>query len=135
MRVRNRHHGIVNVAGLSIAPRRIGTIDDDAWREWLARSTSNRELAARCLEIYEPPEEAPSVDRVAVAAEAIRGMSTDDESLWTQSGLPTVGALRQLTGFGDLSSGERDKAWWVFNGNEVDDFDPAELHGEDDGNG
>ena len=113
MRVRNRHTGLVSIGQLSIAPLRIGTVPDDVWEDWLRRSSANRELAARCLEIVEPPNAEPTVDRMDLAVEAIRGMSTEDDSLLTADGRPTVQAIRQLSGIDDLTASERDQAWEI----------------------
>lgn len=116
MRVRNVHHGLVHVAGLTIAPRRVGEIDDSEWQDWLKRSAGNREVAASCLELLDTPPAPPaesSDDRIPLAVEAIRGLSLEDESVWTGDGKPAVTALRQISGLHDLTSAERDEAWAI----------------------
>ena len=128
MKIRNVHSGPVLVGGVSIIPRRTAEIDDEIWIDWLKRSDGNREVAARCLEIVEHPIDPREANRIEKAIIAIRQMAPNAPGQWMVDGRPTLNSLIQLTGIGDLSTRERDRAWQIVQGRDL----PTTLPPEED---
>lgn len=62
MRVQNISTVPVVVAGLTILPRRIGTIPDADWKAWQSFSTGNKAVATSKLKVLPAAEPEPTIE-------------------------------------------------------------------------
>ena len=93
MRLKNIGSATLQVAGLGIAPGRVGEVGDHAYQAWLERAPVNRATAARLRRLPDDP--------LVVAVRSCRTL--------TREGKPDCRALGRIVGR-PVSAGERDEA-------------------------
>lgn len=130
--LKNKSTRVVNVAGLSIAPGRTGTVPMNHYQSWLLRSSQNRETAAECLEVRKPgapgrvrapqalhdpqsyEKELPPGSPQDREARIDRGIGLLGEGDFDMDGQPNLARLRTITGLDDLTEDERSARWRAF---------------------
>ena len=132
MRIQNIGRTIVRVAGLSIAPGRVGTIDANHWRGWL-NTTAHQETAARSLLVLPDEPTDAELNRETRIYIAVSHLRRDNSEAWTQSGIPAIRHLESVTGYDDISGDERDAAWERYKEEHGDPNDTDDVN-SDDGN-
>ena len=125
MRIQNISRSMIRVAGLSIAPGRTGTVNDNHWNGWLM-STHHQRLAGERLRVVPDEPEEMQVNRETRIYLALGHLNKENPDAWLRSGYPDLNNLRNVTGLYDLTGNERDAAWERYINEHPEENNPQE---------